>query len=106
MQVTVPIVLIGESPAIKGKGRMLSHGITELNIECLPEKVTLGDFLKVFVDDREVGEQVIHNLGPLETFEFPVDGAGSAKVTFRVNTSGGNYKREFGVAAQMRRRKP
>ncbi len=39
MQVTVPIVLIGESPAIKGKGRMLSHGITELNIECLPEKV-------------------------------------------------------------------
>ncbi len=39
MQVAVPIVLVGESPAMKGKGRMLSHGITELNIECLPENV-------------------------------------------------------------------
>lgn len=39
MQVNVPIVLVGESPALKGKGRMLSHGITELSIESLPEKV-------------------------------------------------------------------
>lgn len=39
MQVVVPIVLVGESPIMKGKGRMLSHGITELSIECLPEKV-------------------------------------------------------------------
>ena len=39
MQVAVPIILVGESPAMKGKGRMLSHGITELNIECLPENV-------------------------------------------------------------------
>ncbi len=39
MQVAVPIVLVGESPAMKGKGRMLAHGITELSIECLPEKV-------------------------------------------------------------------
>jgi large subunit ribosomal protein L25 len=39
MTMDVPIVLVGESPAMKGKGRMLSHGITELSIECLPEKV-------------------------------------------------------------------
>ncbi len=39
MQVAVPIVLFGESPAMKGKGRMLAHGITELSIECLPENV-------------------------------------------------------------------
>lgn len=39
MQVAVPLVLVGEAPAMKGKGRMLAHGITELNIECLPEKV-------------------------------------------------------------------
>lgn len=39
MQVAVPLVLVGESPAMKGKGCMLAHGITELSIECLPEKV-------------------------------------------------------------------
>jgi large subunit ribosomal protein L25 len=39
MQVAVPIVLTGEAPAMKYKGRLLQHGITELNIECLPEKV-------------------------------------------------------------------
>jgi large subunit ribosomal protein L25 len=35
----VPIVLVGEAPAMKGKGRMLSRGIAELSIECLPDKV-------------------------------------------------------------------
>lgn len=39
MQVAIPIVLVGESPALKGKGRMMSHGITELSIECTPDKV-------------------------------------------------------------------
>ena len=39
MEVEVPIVLVGEAPAMKGKGRMISHGITELSIECLPDKV-------------------------------------------------------------------
>jgi large subunit ribosomal protein L25 len=37
--VTVPIVLVGEAPAMKGKNRMMSHAITSLNIECLPENV-------------------------------------------------------------------
>src|SRR4030067_2347262 len=34
--VDVPIVLVGDAPAMRGKNRMLSHGITRLNIECLP----------------------------------------------------------------------
>lgn len=39
MAVEVPIVLVGESPAMKEKDRMLIHGITSLSIECLPDKV-------------------------------------------------------------------
>ena len=39
MEVEVPIVLVGESPLMKDKNRMVSHGITELSIECLPDKV-------------------------------------------------------------------
>ena len=39
MTVEVPIVLVGESPAMKGKGHMLTHGINSLHVECLPEKV-------------------------------------------------------------------
>jgi len=39
MQMDVPIVLVGEAPALRGKGRMISRGITVLRIECLPEKV-------------------------------------------------------------------
>jgi large subunit ribosomal protein L25 len=39
MTMDVPIVLVGEAPAMKDKGRLLSHGITELSIECLPAKV-------------------------------------------------------------------
>jgi large subunit ribosomal protein L25 len=39
MTMDVPIVLVGEAPAMKGKGRMISHGITELSIECVPDKV-------------------------------------------------------------------
>jgi large subunit ribosomal protein L25 len=39
MQMDIPIVLKGDAPAMRGKGRMVSRGITELRIECLPEKV-------------------------------------------------------------------
>ncbi len=39
MTMAVPIVLVGEAPAMKAKGRILSHGINVLSIECLPEKV-------------------------------------------------------------------
>ena len=39
MTVDVPIVIVGEAPAMKGKGRIISRGVTELAIECLPDKV-------------------------------------------------------------------
>jgi large subunit ribosomal protein L25 len=39
IEVDVPIVLVGEAPAMKEKGRMLAHGITSLSVECLPENV-------------------------------------------------------------------
>ena len=39
MTMEVPIVLVGEAPAMKAKGRILSYGINVLSIECLPEKV-------------------------------------------------------------------
>ncbi len=37
--VDVPIVLVGEAPAMKFKGRMIVHGINSLSIECLPTNV-------------------------------------------------------------------
>jgi large subunit ribosomal protein L25 len=39
MQVVVPVVLNGESPALKYSARFLTHGLTELTIDCLPENV-------------------------------------------------------------------
>ena len=39
MRVDVPLVLVGDAPALKGKGRMLIHGVTSLPIECLPESI-------------------------------------------------------------------
>jgi len=37
--VDVPIVLVGEAPAMKFKGRMIVHGINSLSVECLPTDV-------------------------------------------------------------------
>ncbi len=36
IKVDIPIVLAGEAPALKEKGRSLTHGVTSLSIECLP----------------------------------------------------------------------
>jgi large subunit ribosomal protein L25 len=36
IKVDVPIVFAGEAPALKEKGRSLTHGVTSLSIECLP----------------------------------------------------------------------
>lgn len=36
IKVDVPIILVGEAPAMKEKGRNLTHGVTSLSIECLP----------------------------------------------------------------------
>ncbi len=58
MEVDVPIVLVGEAPAMRGKGRMLSHGITSLSVECLPDNVPPQ--IEVDVSMLEEVEQAIH----------------------------------------------
>jgi len=37
--VDIPIVLVGQAPALKEKGRLLTLGVTSLSIECLPTKL-------------------------------------------------------------------
>jgi large subunit ribosomal protein L25 len=39
IRVDVPIILVGEAPAMKEKGRTLTHSLTSLSIECLPDKL-------------------------------------------------------------------
>lgn len=39
IRVGVPIVLVGEAPALKSKENMLVHTLTTLTIECLPGKI-------------------------------------------------------------------
>ena len=58
IRVDVPIVLVGEAPAMKTKGRMLTHGITSLNIECLPE--ILPSHIETDISSLEETEQSIH----------------------------------------------
>jgi hypothetical protein len=35
----IPIVLVGDAPALKGKGRVMTRGLNNLSITSLPEKV-------------------------------------------------------------------
>jgi large subunit ribosomal protein L25 len=37
IKVDVPIILVGEAPAMKEKGRTISHSLTSLSVECLPD---------------------------------------------------------------------
>jgi len=39
IRLDVPIILVGEAPAMKEKGRTLTHSLTSLSIECLPDKL-------------------------------------------------------------------
>jgi len=54
----VPIVLVGAAPAMKEKGRILTHGITSLSIECLPDKIPPQ--VEVDLSSLEDLEQGIH----------------------------------------------
>lgn len=56
--VDVPIVFVGEAPAMKEKGRMLAHGITRLSIECLPGNVPPQ--IEIDLSPLEELEQTIH----------------------------------------------
>lgn len=58
IKVEIPIILVGEAPVMKLKGRSLMQTLTSLSIECLPDKLPP----QVEVDLSPLGEvgQVIH----------------------------------------------
>jgi large subunit ribosomal protein L25 len=53
----VPIVLIGEAPAMKERGRTVAHSLTELSVECLPDD--LPPRIEVDISVLEDVEQAI-----------------------------------------------
>ena len=54
----IPIVLVGEAPAMSLKGRILIHTLNSLSIECLPDK--LPPQIEVDLSPLEEIEQAIH----------------------------------------------
>jgi len=62
----IPIVLVGEAPAMQLKGRILTHTLTSLSVECLPDK--LPPQIEVDLSRLEEVEQAIYirdiTLGP------------------------------------------
>jgi large subunit ribosomal protein L25 len=54
----IPIVLVGEAPALKEKGRILTQPITHLGVECLPEK--LPPQIEIDLSPLEEVGQAIH----------------------------------------------
>ena len=55
--VDVPIVLVGEAPAMKFKGRMIVHGINSLSVECLPTDVPPQ--IEIDITQLEEAEQAV-----------------------------------------------
>lgn len=54
----IPIVLVGEAPALKSKGRLLAHPLNTLSIECLPDH--LLHEVTVDISSLEEVDQAIH----------------------------------------------
>jgi large subunit ribosomal protein L25 len=58
MKADVPIVLVGEAPALKEKGCVLIHSLTSLSVECLPDR--LPHQIEVELSPLEKVEQAIY----------------------------------------------
>lgn len=56
IRVTVPVVLIGEPIGVKKDKGILQHGISEIEIEAIPEKIP--GHIEVDVSDLEVGDAI------------------------------------------------
>jgi len=56
IRVTVPVVLIGEPIGVKQDKGVLQHGISEIEIEAIPEKIP--GHIEVDVSDLEVGDSI------------------------------------------------
>jgi large subunit ribosomal protein L25 len=57
IKAAVPIILVGEAPAMKEKGRTVSQNLTELNVESLPDE--LPPQIEVDLSPLEEVEQAI-----------------------------------------------
>jgi large subunit ribosomal protein L25 len=58
IKVEVPIVLVGEAPALMSKGNILSHELDTLHIECLPDRIPAS--VQVDVSSLAEEDQGIH----------------------------------------------
>jgi len=58
IKVEVPIVLIGESPALKIKDNMLNQNLNTLTIECLPDKMV--DRIQVDISVLKELDEAVH----------------------------------------------
>jgi len=58
IKVDIPIVFVGEAPAMKERGKILTYGVTSLSIECLPGKVPPQ--IEVDLSPLENTEQAIY----------------------------------------------
>ncbi len=85
---SIPIVFMGESVALKGKGRQLNIGVTRLKVECLPSDLPaqidvdlkeLAEEHAIHVRDLKLGEkvtirtdinQLIAKIGAAKKYEF------------------------------------
>jgi len=54
----VPIVMVGEAPAMQIRGRMLTHALTSISVECLPDK--LPPQIEIDLNRLEEVEQAIY----------------------------------------------
>lgn len=58
MSAEVPIVIVGEAPALKGRGRVLIHPLSHLTVESLPDK--LPPRIEVDISSLEELHNAIH----------------------------------------------
>lgn len=64
VKVSVPVTLVGESPAVKARGRMVNP-IREIRVECLPEDIPSS----IDVDMTQLKE--FGNLFTVDTINYP-----------------------------------
>lgn len=58
MTAEIPIVFTGLAPALKGKGRILTHPVSHISVECLPDK--LPSQIEVDLSPLEELQNAIH----------------------------------------------
>jgi large subunit ribosomal protein L25 len=58
MTAAIPVILVGEAPALKSKDNMIEHLLNEIGVECLPDK--LPPQIEVDLSPLEEAGQSIH----------------------------------------------